>query len=202
MGAGQHPSGPGWRRAHQRSPPPRDLAAATTRTGDNASTPAAPSETVDRFALAHHVLALRETFAIHQSTIGQDAREALAAEMARAARDAEESIIRMMPWLDDANRGKAIDLLVDLRKALHDNAAQSLLFGWANMACRADSPSNPGSPNGFLPGTPRHFRNVDGLSGGVPQVRRDLDRPGRCKPPSGTSKRYRVSTGNFGGDCE
>ena len=104
--------------------PPDDLAAATTRTGDNASTPAAPSETVDRFALAHHVLALRETFAIHQSTIGQDAREALAAEMARAARDAEESIIRMMPWLDDANRGKAIDLLVDLRKGVHDNAAQ------------------------------------------------------------------------------
>jgi transcriptional regulator with XRE-family HTH domain len=103
---------------------PDDLAAATTRTGDSASTTAAPPEAVDRFALAHHVLALRGTLAAHQNTIGQGAREALAAEMARSARDAEESIIRMMPWLDDADRGRAIDLLIDLRKALHDNAAQ------------------------------------------------------------------------------
>ena len=78
----------------------------------------------DRFALAHHVLALRETLAAHQSTIGQGAREALAAEMARSAREAEESIIRMMPWLDDTDRGKAIDLLIDLRNTLQDNAAQ------------------------------------------------------------------------------
>jgi transcriptional regulator with XRE-family HTH domain len=103
---------------------PDELVAATTRTGDHASTTAPPSEAGDRFALAHHVLALRETLAAHQNTIGQGAREALAAEMARSARDAEESIIRMMPWLDDADRGKAIDLLIDLRKALHDNAAQ------------------------------------------------------------------------------
>jgi transcriptional regulator with XRE-family HTH domain len=102
---------------------PDDLAAATARTGDRAPTTAAPSDAVDRFALAHHVLALRDTFSAHQSTIGQDAREALAAEMARSAHDAEESIIRMMPWLDDAERGKAIDLLVELRKALQPNAA-------------------------------------------------------------------------------
>lgn len=102
---------------------PDDLAAAAARTGDHAPATAAPSEAVDRFALAHHVLALRDTFSAHQATIGQDAREALAAEMARSARDAEESIIRMMPWLDDAERGKAIDLLVELRKALQPNAA-------------------------------------------------------------------------------
>lgn len=88
-----------------------------------ASPSAAPSDAVDRFALAHHVLALRDTFSAHRSTIGQDAQEALAAEMARSARDAEESIIRMMPWLDDAERGKAIDLLVELRKTLQANAA-------------------------------------------------------------------------------
>lgn len=97
-------------------------AAAAPRTGDHAPAPAAPSEAVDRFALAHHVLALRDTFSAHQATIGQDAREALAAEMARSARDAEESIIRMMPWIDEADRGEAIDLLVELRKALQANA--------------------------------------------------------------------------------
>jgi transcriptional regulator with XRE-family HTH domain len=97
--------------------------AATPRTGDHAPPTGTSSDAVDRFALAHHVLALRDTLAAHQSTIGQDAREALVAEMARSARGAEESIIRMMPWLDDADRGKAIDLLVDLRKALHDNNA-------------------------------------------------------------------------------
>jgi transcriptional regulator with XRE-family HTH domain len=78
----------------------------------------------DRFALAHHVLALRDTFAAHQSTIGEDARDALAAEMARSARDAEESIIRLMPWLDDAERGTAIDLLVELRKTMPGHAAR------------------------------------------------------------------------------
>ena len=83
-----------------------------------------PSESVDYFALAHHVLALRDTFATHEKTIGEDAREALAAEMARSARDAEESIIRMMPWFDDAKRGEAIDLLVELRKTVSSNATQ------------------------------------------------------------------------------
>jgi transcriptional regulator with XRE-family HTH domain len=66
----------------------------------------------DRFALAHHVLALRDTFAAHQSTIGEDARDAL------------ESIIRLMPWLDDAERGTAIDLLVELRKTMPGHAAR------------------------------------------------------------------------------
>jgi transcriptional regulator with XRE-family HTH domain len=78
----------------------------------------------DRFALAHHVLALRDTFAAHQSTIGQDAREALAAEVARSAREAEESIIRMLPWLDDTDRSEAIDLLVKLRNTLRPNVTQ------------------------------------------------------------------------------
>jgi transcriptional regulator with XRE-family HTH domain len=102
---------------------PDELADAAARTGDRAPATAAHSETADRFALAHHVLALRNTFSAHQNTIGQHAREALAAEMARSARDAEESIIRMMPWLDDAERGTAIDLLVELRKTLQPNAS-------------------------------------------------------------------------------
>lgn len=81
--------------------------------------PAHPAEpTTDKFALARRVLALRDTFADHQATISPEARETLAAEMARSAREAEETIIRMMSWLDDTERGQAIDLLVELRNAL------------------------------------------------------------------------------------
>lgn len=81
--------------------------------------PLQPAEpTSDKFYLARRVLALRDTFADHQDTISPEARETLAAEMARSARDAEETIIRMMSFLDDAERGEAIDLLVELRNAL------------------------------------------------------------------------------------
>jgi transcriptional regulator with XRE-family HTH domain len=101
-----------------------DEPATTVRTDDHAPMTARSSEAGDRFALAHHVLALRDTFAAHQGTIGQEAREALAAEMARSAREAEESIIRMMSWLEDSDRDEAIDLLVELRNALRPNVTR------------------------------------------------------------------------------
>jgi hypothetical protein len=44
--------------------------------------------------------------------------------MARSAREAEESIIRMMAWLDDTDRDEAIDLLVELRNALRPNVTR------------------------------------------------------------------------------
>lgn len=81
--------------------------------------PLLPTEPAsDKFYLARRVLALRDAFADHQDTISPEARETLAAEMARSARDAEETIIRMMSFLDDTERGQAIDLLVELRNAL------------------------------------------------------------------------------------
>jgi transcriptional regulator with XRE-family HTH domain len=101
-----------------------DEPATTERSADDAPMTARSSEAGDRFALAHHVLALRDTFAAHQGTIGQEAREALAAEMARSAREAEESIIRMMSWLEDSDRDEAIDLLVELRNALRPNVTR------------------------------------------------------------------------------
>ena len=79
---------------------------------------AAPPETGDRFALARQLVALRSTLSAHQHSISAEAREALEAEMAVSAREAEESIIRLMPWLDDAERGEAIQLLVRLREPL------------------------------------------------------------------------------------
>jgi transcriptional regulator with XRE-family HTH domain len=75
-------------------------------------------ETGDRFALARQVVSLRSTLSTHQSSMTPDAREALVAEMAKSAHEAEESIVRMMPWLDDEERGEAIGLLVKLREPL------------------------------------------------------------------------------------
>jgi len=40
------------------------------------------------------------------------------AEVTRSAREAEESIVTVMPWLDDAERGQAIELLVALREPI------------------------------------------------------------------------------------
>jgi hypothetical protein len=90
------------------------------------ATPAAPKpnsdddpalpEPGDRFALARQVVSLRSTLSSHQSSMSTDAREALMTEMAKSAHEAEESIVRIMPWLDEADRGEAIDLLVELRK--------------------------------------------------------------------------------------
>lgn len=84
---------------------------------DPDETPVLP-ETGDRFALARQVVSLRSTLLTHQSSMTPDAREALVSEMAKSAHEAEESIVRMMPWLDDAERGEAIGLLVKLREPL------------------------------------------------------------------------------------
>lgn len=84
-------------------------------------TPSAPTPQPsggDRFASARQVLSLRTTFAEHRDAVGPEAHEALLAEINRSAREAEESIITVMPWLDDAERGAAIELLVQLREPL------------------------------------------------------------------------------------
>jgi transcriptional regulator with XRE-family HTH domain len=72
----------------------------------------------DRFALARQIVALRATLSAHQRSISPDARETLMTEMANSAREAEETIVRMMPWLGDRERGEAIDLLLKLREPL------------------------------------------------------------------------------------
>jgi transcriptional regulator with XRE-family HTH domain len=81
---------------------------------------AKPSESaaVDRFALARQVVSLKAAFARHLDGMAADARHALVAEVTRSAREAEESIITVMPWLDDTERGHAIELLVALREPM------------------------------------------------------------------------------------
>jgi len=79
-----------------------------------------PSETatVDRFALARQVVSLKAAFAKHLDGMAADTRHALIAEVTRSAREAEESIVTVMPWLNDAERGQAIELLVALREPI------------------------------------------------------------------------------------
>ncbi|WP_396899517.1 helix-turn-helix domain-containing protein [Mycolicibacterium sp.] len=69
----------------------------------------------DRFALAKRVLAMKSTFSKHREQMEPTAREALSEEVTRSAREAEEGIIALMPWLDEAERGEAISLLAELR---------------------------------------------------------------------------------------
>lgn len=73
---------------------------------------------VDRFALARQVVSLKATLAKHLDGMAADTRHALVAETTRSAREAEESIITVMPWLDENERGQAIELLVALREPL------------------------------------------------------------------------------------
>lgn len=100
------------------------------------ATPAAPStphagdqptvpDQGDRFALARQLVALRSTLAAHQRSISPDAREALMTEVANSAREAEEAIVRIMPWLDEGERGEAIQLLVQLREPLGESMTGS-----------------------------------------------------------------------------
>jgi transcriptional regulator with XRE-family HTH domain len=74
--------------------------------------------TVDRFAMARHVVSLKTTVAGHLDGMAPETRKALVADITRSAREAEESIITVMPWLDDNERGQAIDLLVALREPM------------------------------------------------------------------------------------
>lgn len=82
------------------------------------SPPSAPAQLDggDRFALARQILALRSALSEHQRAISPEAREALMTEMTNSAREAEESIVRIMHLLNEAERGEAIQLLVKLRE--------------------------------------------------------------------------------------
>lgn len=87
--------------------------------------PPARLESGDRFALARQILTLRSTLSEHQRAISPEAREALMTEVANSAREAEEAIARIMPWLDEVERGEAIQLLVKLREPLGENTTGS-----------------------------------------------------------------------------
>lgn len=79
---------------------------------DSGAPPAAPP---DRFALARQVLSMRETLHAHTEHMEPATREALVGQLNRSAREAEEGIIALWAWLDDTERGEAVNLLAQLR---------------------------------------------------------------------------------------
>lgn len=92
-----------------------------TRPAENESTPGAPPgaasgpPATDRFAAARQVLSMKATLRAHMDRMDPDAREALASQLARSAREAEESIIGLWLWLDESERDEAVNLLAQLR---------------------------------------------------------------------------------------
>jgi hypothetical protein len=71
---------------------------------------------VERFAVAQRVIEMKQTFARHREAMAGPAREALEEEIRRSAREVEEAIIKMLPWLSDEERGRAIRILTALRE--------------------------------------------------------------------------------------
>jgi hypothetical protein len=74
-----------------------------------------------QFALARQVLSLRATLAAHRMAMTDEARNALLAEVARSAHEAESAIVQMMPWLKENEREEAIALLMQLREPVDAN---------------------------------------------------------------------------------
>jgi transcriptional regulator with XRE-family HTH domain len=70
----------------------------------------------ERFALAERVLEMKRTLARHQEDMTGSAREELQEQIARSAREVEEAVIKMLPWLNDQERGQALRILTLLRE--------------------------------------------------------------------------------------
>lgn len=82
-----------------------------------ATSPAEPSPdaTADRFDKARWILRMRRSFAEHREGMTAAAREALDEEFASAARETEQALIWMLPWLGEKERAEAIRILADLQ---------------------------------------------------------------------------------------
>lgn len=83
--------------------------------GQNSGPGLPPAATPDRFALARQVLSMRTTLQAHSERMEPETREALVGQLNRSAREAEQGIIALWAWLDDAERDEAVTLLAQLR---------------------------------------------------------------------------------------
>jgi transcriptional regulator with XRE-family HTH domain len=70
----------------------------------------------DTFVMFRRFLEVKRTFARQRENMPQPAREALQAEFTLAAREMEEVIVKILPRLDEADRGVAIEILTELRQ--------------------------------------------------------------------------------------
>lgn len=75
-----------------------------------------PAVTAERFSSARLLLKMRRSIRAHRDQMATDAREALDTEFAAAAREMEEALIWMLPWLADEERAEAIRILAELRE--------------------------------------------------------------------------------------
>jgi hypothetical protein len=71
---------------------------------------------MEGLALARQVVMMRSVFWQHSQALGDEPRAALAQDLDASARDAEESLVRMLPLLHGPERSEAIDLLIKLRQ--------------------------------------------------------------------------------------
>jgi len=72
-----------------------------------------PAATAERFAIARALLKVRRLVIQHHDEM--PGHEALDADLASAARETEEALIWMLPWLADDERAEAIHILAELR---------------------------------------------------------------------------------------
>lgn len=100
-------------------PIPREAAAG----GEAAAAPGAPpvgpagqnpQAMAERFARARWIIKMRRSFAQHRDGMQAEARTALDEEFAAAAREMEEALIWMLPWIKDDVRAEAIQILAEL----------------------------------------------------------------------------------------
>lgn len=78
-------------------------------------TPPATSKAAERFAMAEYLIKMRRTFASHRDTMPEAARAAIEEDFAGAAREMEDAVVTMWPWLGDEERPAAIRILTELR---------------------------------------------------------------------------------------
>lgn len=99
------------------SPPrPRPtVTAADARTASPAIGPMSAANAAERFTMAEHLIKMRRTFATHRDNMGKTARAAIEEDFANAAREMEDAMVYMLPWLGDEERAAAIRILGELR---------------------------------------------------------------------------------------
>jgi transcriptional regulator with XRE-family HTH domain len=75
----------------------------------------AAAAAAERFAMAERLMKMRQAFANHRDSMTETARVAMGEEFTAAAREIEEAMVWMLPWLGDGDRASAIRILGELR---------------------------------------------------------------------------------------
>lgn len=96
-----------------RTMPP--LTAAGAHASPPASRPASATDAAERFVMAERLVKMRRTFARHRDTMPETARTAIEEDFTAAAREMEDALVWMLPWLGDEERAAAIRILGELR---------------------------------------------------------------------------------------